>query len=325
MKVVETYLQSEMTRQHIPGLSIAVARDGELILARGYGFANIERTVSATEHTVYMLASITKSFTAVGIMMLVEEDRLALDDPISKHLAESPKVWQNITIRHLLTHTSGLENWEDVPPHMPVREPLRAETPDDITRFMTQFPLKFPPGEQYDYSNGGYLLLGQVIARAIGKALDVFLDERIFRPLDMNCTAYSFRDLKCLSTNYTWNEDRLQRVYPVAAWGHGGLVSTVLDLAKWDAALLADQLLRPESLELMWTPAKLNNGTELEYGLGWDIGSVCGRKAVGHGGGRVGVSTRVLRVLEDRLTVILLIAVSGIDTSTMARQVAEAI
>src|SRR3989442_10471265 len=107
MKAVESYLRSEMTCQHIPGLSIAVARDGELILARGYGFANIERAVSATEHTVYMLASITKSFTALGIMMLVEEDRLALDDPISKHLAESPKVWQNITIRHLLTHTSG--------------------------------------------------------------------------------------------------------------------------------------------------------------------------------------------------------------------------
>jgi D-alanyl-D-alanine carboxypeptidase len=325
MKALETYLQSEMTRLHIPGLSIAVVRDGEPILARGYGFANIERAVPATEHTVYMLASITKSFAAVGIMMLIEEGRLALDDPISHHLAESPAAWQEITVRHLLTHTSGLENWEDLPPHMPVREPLHAETPDDITRFMTQFPLKFPPGEQYDYSNGGYLLLGQVIARVSGKPLDVFLDERIFRPPKMNWTGFGFRDLNCLSTNYIWNGDRFERMYPMEAWGHTGLVSTVLDLATWDAALHSGQLLKPESLERMWTPARLNNGTELGYGLGWGIGSVCGRKAVGHGGGRVGVSTRLLRVLDDKLTVILLMAVWGIDTDAMARQVIEAI
>jgi CubicO group peptidase (beta-lactamase class C family) len=164
-----------------------------------------------------------------------------------------------------------------------------------------------------------------MVERISGRTLDVFLDERIFRPLEMNWTAYGVRELNCLSASYTWTEGRLQRIHRAEAWGHTGLVSTVLDLARWDMALHGDRLLGRESLQLMWTPARLRNGTEVGYGLGWDIGETEGHRTVGHGGSRPGVSTRLLHDLRNELSVILLIPVGGVDTIALASGVLHAV
>jgi D-alanyl-D-alanine carboxypeptidase len=319
----DAYVNAEMDRLRIPGLSLAVVREGRVALAKGYGLAHVERSVPATQDTVYRLASITKSFAATAAMMLVEQAKLHLDEPVTAPLPELPADWDAINVRHLLTHTSGLEDWENVPPHLPVREPLQAETPDGIIRFLSQFPLRFPPGERWEYSNSGYLLLGRIIERVSGKRLDRFMDDAIFRPLGMTWTAYGFHELNLLSTGYVQETGALKRLHPTEAWGHTGLVSTVLDLARWDAALDSDQLLAPELRRQMWTPAKLNDGTEIAYGLGWDIRDAQGRKTVGHGGGRVGVSTRIARDLDDKLTVILLIPVAGVDTWAMAAAILD--
>jgi D-alanyl-D-alanine carboxypeptidase len=329
MDRLDAYVSAEMDRLRIPGLSLGVVRGGEVALAKGYGLAHVERSVPATAQTVYRLASITKTIAATAAMMLVEQAMLHLDDPVTAHLPELPAEWQAITVRHLLTHTSGLEDWENVPPHLPVKEPLLAETPDGIIRFLSQFPLRFPPGERWEYSNSGYLLLGRIIERVSGKRLDLFLDEVIFRPLGMAWTAYGFHELNLLATGYVHDVSTLKRLHPTEAWGHGGLVSTVMDLARWDAALDTDQLLSPESRQPGtraaggWTPAKLNDGTEVAYGLGWDIRDTQGRKIVGHGGGRVGVSTRIARDLENRLTVLLLIPLAGVDTWAMVAAILE--
>jgi CubicO group peptidase (beta-lactamase class C family) len=320
---IDAYLRTELEQQQIPGMSVAVSRNGEIVFAQGYGLANVERTIPATPHTIYRVASLTKSFTAAGIMMLVEEGKIALDESLTRHFSDAPAAWDAITLRHLLNHTSGLEDWENVSPGATVSDALRAETPDEILRFLAQFPLRFAPGERWDYSNSGYLLLGRITERVSGEPLENFRDRRIFRPLQMTCTAKNFLDLDLLTTGYVRAEGILKRVDPTPAWGHGGLVSTVIDLAKWDAALNTDRLLSPASRERMWTPAKLNDGTEVGYGLGWDIGSFQGRKTIGHGGGRIGVSARLLHVPEESTTVILLAAIAGLDTGAMARRILE--
>jgi D-alanyl-D-alanine carboxypeptidase len=319
---VEECVQANMLWGHIPNVSLGIVKDGQLVLGRGYGLANIERSVPATKDTVYLTASLTKTFTATGIMLLMEEGKLALDDPISRYLPETPPEWQAIRIRHLLTHTSGISHF--------VHE-------------VTAVPLEFPPGEQYSYSDGGYDMLGAIIERVSGKPLEVFLHERLWRPLGMNGTAASFDDLDNLATGYIREGSALRKVNPGDRWGpgiyerfnrgngHGNFVTTVIDLAKFDAALYSGKLLKPSTVELMRSPATLNDGKTVlvatgpkwtaRYGMGWEVGSFDGHRFMGHGGGTPGVSTQFMRFPEEQFTFIQLIAASGIDVGDMLPRV----
>jgi CubicO group peptidase (beta-lactamase class C family) len=302
---VDEWVAANMHWGHIPGLSLGIVKDGKLALGKGYGLANVARSVPATKDTVYLTASLTKTFTATGIMLLVQEGKLSLEDPMSRYLPETPPQWQAIRIRHLITHTSGI-------PHM-VHE-------------IAPVPLLFPPGEKWSYSDGGYDMLGKIIERVTGKPLEVFLHERLWRPYGMNWTAKSFDDLDNMATGYILEGNALRKVNPRERWGpgvyepygggrgYGNFVTTVTDLAKFDAALYPGRLFKPATLEQIRTPATLNNAQGLG---GWGVGTIQGYRYMAKDGGTPGVSTEMVRFPEDKLAFIVLIATSGIDTDAL--------
>jgi D-alanyl-D-alanine carboxypeptidase len=321
----DTLILHRMQRRHIPGVSIAIVRDGKLVKAKGYGLANQELSVTATEHTVYQLASITKTFTATAIMMLVEDGRLSLDDKIVEKLRDLPSAWKAVTVRHLLSHTSGIKSYTSVKHFF--KTARKDYSQREILDLVVKEPLEFAPGEKWKYNNTGYFLLGMLIETVSGKAYGDFLNERIFRPLGMTETRVN--DLGAVIPNraqgYSWDGRTLRNgeyVSPTQPFAAGMLVSTVADLVKWDAALGTERLLKKSTLEQMWTPARLNNGTEAEYGFGWGVRKVNGHRLIAHDGGIPGFSTQLSRYIDDRLTVIVLTNADGGHAGALGRVIA---
>jgi D-alanyl-D-alanine carboxypeptidase len=322
---IDAYVQRLMAKRHIPGVSIAVVQGGQVVLAKGYGLASVELGVPATENTVYQLASVTKPFTATAIMLLVEEGKLGLDDQLTERLPDLPKAWETITVRHLLSHTSGIKNLTNLPIF---RETIRKDfTPRELVERVAKEPLEFQPGEKWGYSNTNYILLGMVIEKASGRTYGEFMAERIFKPLGMTSTRAN--DLHAVipgrAQGYTWNGKELRigeyhsATQPFAA---GMLVTTVADLVKWDAALDSGALLGKSVLDPMWTPTRLSTGKTANYGLGWEIGVVNGHRMVSHGGGIPGFSTQLSRFPDDKLTVIVLTNSDGGQSTALARGIA---
>lgn len=306
---VDAFVREKMEANHIPGLSLAVVRDGKIVLAKGYGMSNLELAAPATEKTAFAIYSITKTFTGIATMMLVEEGKISLEDSISKHLAGLPAAWSKVTIRHLLNHTSGIADFCESPanPCQSARDFKQAE----VVKFSADLPPKFPPGEQWEYGNIGYFLLGMLIEKVSGKSYEQFLRERIFAPLEMHDTRLeNYAELIPNRANgYTWRNGGFRnalRISPTLTFSLAGLVSTVLDLAKYDAALYTEKLLKKQTLDLMWTKARLNNGQEIEHGLGFGMTPFRNRRRVGHSGGHTGFSTTITRLTDDKITVIVL-------------------
>jgi D-alanyl-D-alanine carboxypeptidase len=322
---VDDTVKAQMQKQHIPGLSLAVIREGKVIKAKGYGLANVELRVPATRDTVFQLGSITKQFTATAIMMLVDEGKVRLDERIPTYVSGLPAAWASATVRHLLTHTSGIKGYTEVPNFHKIT--VSDASPEEVVKTVADYPLQFQPGEKWAYSNTGYYLLGRIIEKASGKSYADFLQERIFRPLQM--TATRVNDLQDIIDNracgYSWqrgtlrNGDTISMTWPYAA---GALVSTVVDLAKWDAALSTDKLLKKAPLEQMWTPAKLSDGKPATYGFGWFIETIAGHRMIGHGGGIPGFATDMSRFADDRLTVVVLTNQERSDPGAISRAVA---
>lgn len=322
---VDDYVKAQMEKQHIPGLSLAAVLEGKVVLARGYGLANVELNVRATPDTVYEIGSITKQFTATAIMLLVEEGKIGLDDKISRYLDGTPDAWKDITVRHLLTHTSGIKDYTEVPD---VDKLWRNDyTHDAILKLVTGTPLAFQPGEKWAYCNTGYFLLGMIVEKVSGKPYGEFVAERIFKPLGM--TATRVNDEHAIIPNraegYTWansalhNADYTSMTWPFAA---GVLVSTVTDMAKWDAALYTNRLLKPADLQQMWTPARLNSGKSTVYGFGWVIDTYQGHRLIWHNGGIPGFITQISRFVDDKLTVIVLTNTEHSNPDTIIKGVA---
>jgi CubicO group peptidase (beta-lactamase class C family) len=312
-------IQAEMRRQNIPGLSVAVVRDGRIVRAQGYGLADPERRIPATPETVYKIASVSKQFIATGIMLLVQEGRLRLDDPIGRFLDRAPATWNGITIRHLLTHTSGLVR------EAPGFDPYKVQSDADVIRTAYGLPLRFAPGEKWQYSNLGYFALAEVIRKVSGQPWGEYLADKVFRPSGMSetrTTTASDRVPK-LAVGHTDN-DRLT-VAPdwPALRPSGAFLSTVLDLAKWEAVLLTDSILADSTRRQMWTPVTLNDGTTHPYGFGWQLGSLKGHRMVHHGGGMTGFRAGFVRFVDDRLTIIVLMTLDDVDLGTIERVVAE--
>ncbi len=320
---VDDYIKTEMERHKIPGLSLAVVRDGEIVQAKGYGLSNVELSVAANPETIYQSGSIGKQFTATLVMMLVEEGKLSLDDPIGKHIAEAPASWKGITVRHLLTHTSGISN--NLYDKMNMRQDY---TEDDLLQQIAALPLDFPPGEQFNYSNPGYVTLGILIHKVSGKFYGDLLREKVFGPLGM-ATARVIDEADIIpnrAAGYRLVEGELKNqewVAPVLnTTADGALYLTVLDMAKWDAALYSEKLLKRDSLDLMWTPATLNNGKTVQYGFGWMFGEMRGHRVIRHGGGWQGFSTHIARWVDKKLTVIVLTNLAGAPADAIANGVA---
>ncbi|HXF04296.1 MAG TPA: serine hydrolase domain-containing protein [Blastocatellia bacterium] len=322
---VDAYVRYMMERFHIPGLAMAVVKDGQVIAAKGYGRASLELDVPVTPETVFEIGSITKQFTAAAIMLLVEEGKVRLDDKISTYLPGLPETWSSVTVRHLLTHTSGIKSYTSVMDFLTLCR--NDHTSDEIIRMVSGFPLEFQPGEKWAYSNTGYYLLGLIIEKASGRSYWDFLDERIFKPLGMTATRSS--EPKAIiphrARGYSWMGDRYVNIDPLtttAAGAAGAIVSTVLDMARWDAALYTERVLKRSSLDQMWTPATLTSGQTTDYGFGWRVGEIRGHRFVQHGGGTPGFRSHFLRLPDDRLTIIILTNRGG---STPAGSIAQGI
>ena len=308
---VDSYVETQMRNFHIPGISLAVVRNGQIVKAQGYGLAHVELNVPLTKDTVMEIGSMTKQFTATAVMMLVEEGKLSLDDKLSKYITDVPPAWSGVTIRHLLTHTSGINSQDINASRLGIREE------QDILNAFYKQPVEFQPGESWVYCNKGFNLLGMVIERASGKSYGDFLAERILTPLEMKATSVSEPRLIIAkrADGYGWTNGELENrpSVPRGAFAGGGIVSTVGDVAKWDAALYTDKLLKRATMEQMWVPVKLPGGatTAFNYGFGWFTDTYHGHRVVHHIGVSPGFSSTIVRFVDDKLTVILMANCSG--------------
>jgi CubicO group peptidase (beta-lactamase class C family) len=323
---VDEDVESEMKQSHLPGLALAVTQGGKVIRASGYGLANVELDVPVTPGTVFQIQSVTKQFVATAIMMLAEAGKLAVTDKVSAHLADTPEVWKDITLRHLLTHTSGIKDFINEP-----TASLRIEvTDEEVFQETARRPLNFQPGEKYAYSNSNYHLLAMVIRKLTGQSYGEFLKARVFEPLGMGQTrVVSWVDLvPHRAAGYLWRNGHLRNGQFIAesilSYGGGGLLSTVTDMAKWELALRGETLLKRAALEEMWAPTKLNSGGFSNYGFGWGIEGQKPHRAVQHSGGHVtGFTSYIIHYLDDDLGIIVLINGGLGDPSRMAHRIAE--
>ena len=235
----DDFIKAEMQRQRIPGLSLVVLKGGKVVKAEGYGLANIKLKIPATPDTVYKIASASKQFIATGIMLLVQEGRLGLADPISKYLEGAPATWKEITIRHLLTHTSGLVR------EAPGFDPFKIQSDAAVIKTAYPLPLRFAPGEKWEYSNTGYFALAEIIRTVSGREWSEYLNEKVFRPTGMNTTYPTNTKVSVpnRALGYSDNEKLREASDWPALRPSGAFLSTVLDLAKWDAALYTDDIL----------------------------------------------------------------------------------
>ncbi len=257
---VDDYVLAEMAKQHIPGLALLVSRGGEIIRAQGYGMANVELQVPVKPETIFQSGSVGKQFTATAIVMLVEEGKISLEDPLTKFFPDAPATWKPVTIRELLSHTAG---FTDYPKSFDMRKDY---TEAELLKIIEKIPLAFPPGTSWSYSNLGYVTLGIVIHKVTGQFYGDFLQARIFHPLGMTSTriiseediipnrAAGYRLVKGELKNQEWVAPKLNTT------ADGSLYFSIVDLAKWDAALYTEKLLKQSSLDQMWTVAKLSNG-----------------------------------------------------------------
>ena len=314
---VDRLVHSTILSLHFPGVSLAVVHHGRLVKAKGYGLANFETQSAATSKTVYEIGSMTKQFTAVAVMMLVEEGRLGLEDPLTRYFPDAPDWWARITIRHVLTHTSGIQNHVAVPGYLSAFKSTLffEDTPsrDELLHMFYRLPKEFEPGETWAYDNTGYYLLGIILEKVSGQGYYDLLENRIFRPLSMTATRRT--DARPVvpgrAAGYEWVRDHWENrrsLPPAVGFAAGAILSTVEDLARWDQALRSQTLLKRSRLEQMWTPATANEGRRaaFDYGFGWFVESYAGRRDIHHGGGTPGFSSSMHRFVGDDLTVILL-------------------
>ena len=322
---VSQYIASEMQRQHIPALALLVAKNGKVIRAEGFGLANVELQVAAKPETIFQSGSVGKQFTATAIMMLVEGGKLGLDDSLKQYFPSAPAAWKQVTVRELLSHTAG---FGDYPKDFDFRKDW---TEQELLKLVESIPLAYEPGTNWKYSNLGYLTLGILIHRVSGEFYGDFLRQRIFQPLGMTTTriiseadiipdrASGYRLVRGELKNQEW-------VAPmVNTTADGSLYFSILDLAKWDAALYTEKLLRRSDLDLMWTPVKLKNGERNKghYGFGWFIDQRSGHRYIHHDGSWQGFETAIDRYVDDQLTVVALTNLSGAEPGKITQHVAE--
>jgi len=302
-------LLSDVYKPGQPGAAVLVKKQGKVIWRKGYGLANLELNVPVEPDMIFRLGSITKQFTAVAVLMLAEEGKLSLQDEITKFLPDYPTQGKKITVEHLLTHTSGVKSYTDLPEWLPLQR--KDMTVGEIIDLFKNQPMEFTPGERWKYSNSGYILLGAIIEKASGKSYADFLADRIFGPLGMKSSCYdsTSRIIPRRVPGYSKgnsgfeNAPYLSMSQPYAA---GALGSSVDDLATWTEALLAGKLIKRETLERAFTSYKLKDGLDSKYGYGWCISDYEGHRLIEHGGGIHGFLSYALFFPEDQIFVALL-------------------
>ncbi len=322
---VSAYVKSEMQHQQIPGLALLVVQKGKIVRSEGFGLSNVELQVPVKPETIFESGSMGKQFTATAVMMLVEAGKISLDDSVTKYFPDAPATWKDITVRELLSHTAGLG---DYPSDFDFRKDWSE---DEELKLIESIPLAYPPGTNWAYSNFGYVTLGILVHRVTGQFYGDFLHDRIFKPLGMDSTriiseadivpnrAAGYRLVQGALKNQEW-------VAPmVNTTADGSLYFSIVDLAKWDAALYGDKLLKRSSLDLMWTPVKLKNGqiNKGNYGFGWFIDDREGHRCIHHDGSWQGFETAIDRYVDDQLTVVALSNLAGAKPGEITQHVAE--
>jgi CubicO group peptidase (beta-lactamase class C family) len=302
---IDELVNAEMARQHIPGVSIAVVKNGKIVKEKGYGIANVEDQAPVTPATVFQSGSIGKQFTSALTMLLVQDGKLKLDEPISNYFPGVPESWSKITVRHLLTHTSGMATLDK---SIDVRKDYSEA---ELLQLIEKVPLLSAPGEKWAYSNMGYEVLGILCSRVGGSFYGDQLRERIFKPLHMGTRIISERDIV---PHRAGGYDREGKVLYNQEWvsptlnstGDGSLYLTAHDLALWSIALEGERILSKSIKDLSWTPAKLNDGSSTKYGFGWFVESKNGHRHVGHDGAWQGFTAAFTRFVDDGLAVVVL-------------------
>ena len=314
----DDFIRAEMKKQRIPGLALAVVKDGVVVKAAGYGVADRRTAVPVTPETVFKIASVSKQFMATGIMVLVQDGRVSLADTIDRHIPDVPAAWRAITIRQLLSHTGGL--MREGPGWTP------SSTSDiEVIRSAYDGPLRSTPGTKWEYSNLGYTVLAEIIARVSGRPWGEFITERVFRPAGMLATRTTTmtEPVPNRAAGYSDNDRLLDAEDWPAVRPGGGFLSTITDLAKWDQVLYTDRILTEASRREMATGVTLNDGSRVLYGLGWHVSRPGARRQVWHSGGLPGFKSQMHRYYDDRVTVIMLINLDDADDDSIAAEVAE--
>jgi D-alanyl-D-alanine carboxypeptidase len=307
---IDDVVKRWMETQHVPAVSVAVVKDGAVMKAQGYGLADVEHRVAAGVETVFKIGSVSKQFVAAGIMLLVQDGRLALDDNLRKHLPGTPPSWDAITIRHLLTHTAGLAR------EAPGFDVQKLQPDMDVIASAYPVALRYAPGERHEYSNLGYFVLAEVMQRVSGKPWAAVLHERIFAPLGMTKTRVTTlaEIIPNRAHGYAWRDGKLQNEddWP-AVRPSGAFISTVSDLAKWETSLLGVRILGDTTKKEMWTRVRLSDGRTAPYGFGWQLDdwpsnapAPTGIPMVRHGGSMNGFRAGYVRWPTHRLAVIVL-------------------
>jgi CubicO group peptidase (beta-lactamase class C family) len=315
------------------GTAVLVSQKGKIIYEKGFGYASLEHHVPVTSKTKFRIGSITKQFTASAILKLQEDNLLNMKDPLSKYIPDFPR-GNEVTIHHLLTHTSGIHNYTNRPDF---REAVTLEMkPEDMIETIKKDTFDFDPGAQYRYSNSGYFILGYIIEKVSGLSYGEFLKKNFFTPAEMFDTGVHQQNviLENEAAGYSYINNRLEKALNwnmSQAGGAGALYSTIIDLFKWNELIFKGKLLSKESIEAAFTPAIFNDGeTNLpgggQYGYGWDINTFRGLKEIGHGGGLAGFVSNIARYPEAEMSIIILRNCSpfkNINPFSLHREIAE--
>jgi CubicO group peptidase (beta-lactamase class C family) len=299
---IDEYMSASVKFEKFSG-RILIARDGLPLVTRSYGMANYELKVPNSPKTVFQLGSVSKQFTAMAIMQLQERGKLNVNDSISKYLEDCPAAWQPITIRHLLTHTSGIVNFSSLP-DWDDRISVLPYTRSGFVKEFRNLPLEFVPGEKHQYSNSGYYLLGLIIERVSGKSYREFLSENIFVPLGMKSSNYNEHPTLVVNraTGYYWELDSFisaPNENLAISFASSGIYSTIEDLLLWDKALYTEKLVSRKSLDEIFTPLRE------EYGYGWRINKQFDRQMISHAGRHNGFKAYIARFPSERVTVLV--------------------
>lgn len=319
---VDAFVRAEMERQKAPGVAIGIVKNGKVVLAKGYGFANLEHRVPVGPETIFQSGSLGKQFTAMAVMLQVEAGKLSLEDPLTKFFPGAPEPWSTITVRHLLNHTSGLPDLEGTLDYR------KDYTDEELARFAYALRLEFPPGSRWSYSNTGYVLLGIIVNRVAGTFYGDILRERVFKPAGMTTAriiseedlvphrAAGYRRVKGELKNQEWVAPSLNTT------GDGSLYVSLNDLIAWDAAVQARALLTPASWREILSPARLTSGATFPYGFGWQLEERDGKPLHQHSGGWQGFTSFYARFLGDSLSLIVLTNCANVNPAAFSDGIA---
>ena len=326
-KIVQPFV-ADFQAENSPGGSVGIFQDGKILYEKSFGYADLEKKILNKQETNYRLASVTKQFTAMSIMILQERGLLSYDDTLDKFWPDFNEYGKTITVRHLLNHTSGLIDYEDIMPS-DTTEPILDHGVLELMKKETK--TYFVPGAEYKYSNSGYSLLAMIVEKVSGKSFATFLKENIFEPLGMDETIAFEKGISTVQ-NRAFGYDKTEEGFEFAdqsmtssVLGDGGIYCSIRDYFKWDKALYTEKLVRKETLEKAYTPAKLNDGSTYNYGFGWGLSQFKDYKIIYHGGSTTGFRNGVQRVPEVGLCVVVLMNRNDPKSEEISRGILEKI